>query len=68
MDRLSEIKVPTLVIHSEKDYTPLEHKKYYVNEIPNAKLCIIPEAGHIVNCEKPEEYNNCLKNFLLENR
>lgn len=64
LDRLGNIKCPTLVIHSENDYTPLEHKKEYAAKISNSKIVQIPDTGHIVNMEKPQEYNLVLKQFL----
>jgi pimeloyl-ACP methyl ester carboxylesterase len=67
MERISSITCPVLVIHSEHDYSPLIHKKKYTALIPNATLAEIPDSGHIVNIEKPDEYNRILKKFLSEN-
>ncbi len=64
MDRLNSIKCPVFVIHSENDYSPLAHKKEYTAMIPNATLVQIPDSGHIVNMEKPNQYNKVLKGFL----
>ncbi len=35
--------------------------------IPNSELVVIKDAGHWPQWEKPEEFNNLLTNFLLEN-
>jgi len=67
MERISSITRPVLVIHSEHDYSPLVHKKKYTSLIPNAELAEIPDSGHIVNIEKPDEYNRILKKFLSKN-
>lgn len=66
MDRLMNIKCPTLIIHSEFDYTPVAHKKDYAARISNAELVEIPDAFHLVNMEKPEEYNKILMKFLSD--
>lgn len=68
MDRLQKIKCPTLVIHAENDYSPLNHKEEYTVLIPDAKLIKIADAGHIVNMEKAKEYNEILKDFLSEHK
>ena len=67
MERISSITCPVLVIHSEYDYSPLVHKKRYTALIPDAELVEIPDSGHIVNIEKPDEYNRILKKFLSKN-
>jgi pimeloyl-ACP methyl ester carboxylesterase len=47
--RLSELKVPTLVIHGEKDPVfPLDHGQALATEIPDAELLVLPESGHLV--------------------
>ena len=53
---LSDITVPTLVIHGSKDViTPLESGKYLANNIPKAKLVIIEGAGHVPTLTYPYE-------------
>jgi pimeloyl-ACP methyl ester carboxylesterase len=48
-DRLSEIAVPTLVIHGERDPVfPLDHGRALAAEIPGAELLVLPESGHLV--------------------
>ncbi len=64
MDRLHEIKCPTLILAADEDYTPLEAKKEYTALIPDAKLVVIEDARHAVSVEKPEEFNTILMDFL----
>jgi 3-oxoadipate enol-lactonase len=64
MDRLYMISCPVLIVHSEFDYTPREHKEEYTAIIPNAEFVIIPDSGHVVNVEKPGTYNEIVSNFL----
>lgn len=46
-NKLSEIKVPTLVIHGSEDpFFPLEHGKTLAREIPKANLLVIDGMGH----------------------
>jgi len=63
--RLSEIKCPTLVVLGESD---LPHIKEAANllatGISGAKLVTIPGAGHIVNFDARERFNDELVRFL----
>jgi len=65
MDRLKEIEVPTLIICGLEDQlTPVKYSEYLKNNIPNSKLEIIADAGHMVMLEKPEEINEKLEKFI----
>jgi pimeloyl-ACP methyl ester carboxylesterase len=67
MDRLKEIKVPTLIICGLEDQlTPVKYSEYLKNNIPNSKLEIIADAGHMVMLEKPKEFNEKLERFIQE--
>lgn len=51
-NELKKITVPTLVIQGEKDTLfPIHMAQEVANSIPNAKLQIIPFAGHTLNLE-----------------
>ncbi len=59
------IDVPTLIIVGEDDkLTPLKYAQFFHQHIPNSKLVVIPDAGHMVMLEKPEEVNKAIKEFL----
>ncbi|KPV61628.1 MAG: Proline iminopeptidase [Candidatus Bathyarchaeota archaeon BA1] len=67
MDRLKEIKVPTLIICGLEDQlTPVKYSEYLKNNIPNSKLEMIADAGHMVMLEKPKEFNEILEKFIKE--
>ncbi len=64
-DLLSMITCPTLVIVGEKDQaTPVEESQYITQRIPEARLVIIPEAGHLSNFEQPVAFNQAVQSFL----
>jgi pimeloyl-ACP methyl ester carboxylesterase len=62
---LNEIKVPALVVVGEFDIPDVHaHAGVIEAGIPSAKREIIANAGHLVPWEKPNEFNQCVFNFL----
>ncbi len=65
MERIGEIRVPSLVICGDKDImTPSKYSRYLADRIPGSRIAIIPDAGHLVMLEKPDEVNREIENFL----
>jgi pimeloyl-ACP methyl ester carboxylesterase len=65
MDRLGEIKVPTLVMAGREDFIyPPEHQEELAAGIPNARLVLIDRAGHNPHDEQPAEVIEAIKSFL----
>ncbi len=64
-ERLQEIQTATLIIVGDRD-TPdiLKLVEQAATKIKNSKKVVIKEAGHMVNMEKPEEFNLAVLNFL----
>jgi 3-oxoadipate enol-lactonase len=63
--QLSAIRVPTLVLHGECDSViPPETAARISSSIPNARLVVIPGAGHASNQQRPSEYNAALRAFI----
>lgn len=57
--------LPALVVGAEKDRCMApEHSRYLAAALPNCTSSIIPGAGHMVNMERPAEFNACLLAFL----
>ena len=66
MDRLSEIRVPTLVLAGRHDFQfPPEHQAILADRIPNAQLELIERAGHNAPMERPAEVIEAIKRFLV---
>ncbi|MCA1639792.1 MAG: alpha/beta hydrolase [Acidobacteria bacterium] len=67
-ERLQEIQTPTLIIVGSRD-TPdiLKLVEQAATKIKNSKKVVIREAGHMVNMEKPEEFNQVVLDFLEKN-
>ena len=62
---LSQIAVPTLILVGSDDaITPPADAELMHREIPGSRLEVIKGAGHVVNLEKPEEFNATVTSFL----
>jgi len=65
MDRVHEIKVPTLALCGSEDVmTPPKYTQYLADRIEGAKGVIIEGGTHMVFAEKPDEVNQAIENFL----
>jgi len=65
IDLLPSFDLPALVIGAEADRAvPPEHSRMLAEGLPNGRLCMIAEAGHMANLERPEAFNVCLLDFL----
>jgi len=63
-DRLGAISAPTLVTVGELDLVlPPRFSRDLVERIPEARLIVVPEAGHQPFQELPEAYNQILLEF-----
>jgi 3-oxoadipate enol-lactonase len=63
--RLEEISAPTLVVMGEADRTfPPTWIEELATRIRGARLTRIAGAGHIVNLERPREFNRAVMEFL----
>lgn len=62
---LHKVTAPTLIIVGEEDVlTPLANSQQLATLIPQAKLSIVPHAGHIATMENPEYFNDLVLSFL----
>ncbi|MGH8724026.1 MAG: 3-oxoadipate enol-lactonase [Burkholderiales bacterium] len=61
--RLKEIKRPVLAIAGEQD-AAAPGTRFIGENVPGAKLVLIPQAAHIANIEQAEAFNRALREFL----
>lgn len=65
MERLPEVKAPTLVISGSADlHTPVKYARFLCEHIPRAHLVIVEGAGHMVTLERPAEVIQAVSEFL----
>ncbi|GHO89748.1 alpha/beta fold hydrolase [Dictyobacter formicarum] len=65
MERLAEIQAPTLVVLGDQDTTDiLTIGQRLQKQVVGAQLMIMPQVGHTLVMEKPEEFNQLVEQFL----
>lgn len=64
IERLGEVKVPTLVVAGAEDTPFLGAASYMARAIPGARSVIIPQAKHAVNLDNPVAFNEAVLGFL----
>jgi pimeloyl-ACP methyl ester carboxylesterase len=58
---LPTITIPTLVlVGADDDETPPSYAEAIVDLMPNARLVVIPGAGHLLNLEAPDAVNEAI--------
>jgi len=64
-DRISEIRVPTLIIVGEEDPgTPVSASQVIHEKIKGSELVILKSAAHLSNIEQAETFNRAVSAFL----
>lgn len=62
---LPTIDVPVLIIHGADDQIiPLGEAEEMAAAIPDSKLVVLPDAGHMPNLEQPDAFNDAVIDFL----
>lgn len=67
LSRLAEVRAPTLVITGALDLTDIHAIAAMLTEqVENVQAVDIPNTAHMVNMEKPAEFNQIVLDFLLQ--
>lgn len=64
---LKQITCPTQIIVGESDHaTPPSDARLMAEQIPGARLALIPNAAHLANLEQPETFTSLIAEFVSE--
>lgn len=66
VEEMKRITAPTLVITGDEDWPCLLPGILMKRSIPSAALSVMPNCGHAINIEEPEEYNRIVGEFLAQ--
>ena len=64
VEEMKRLAVPTLIITGDEDWPCLLPGILMKQSIPSAALAVIPNSGHAINIEEPEQYNRIVGDFL----
>ena len=67
LDHLPSLTTPTLVIWGGCDYVvPAHHAQAAVNLLPEGRLSVFPDCGHLPHVEQPDRFAAVLGDWLTE--
>ena len=69
MDAFEELKkkkpeVPVLILEGRSENNRFPEHPEILDYLPNAKMMVIDDCGHMLNMERPKEFNKILNEFL----
>ena len=65
MDRLHQIRVPTLIVGGEDDrWTPPRFQRYFAEHVIGSRLVMFPDCGHYPFVERADAFNAELDSFI----
>lgn len=62
--RLAQLRMPVLVIEGAETEVPLEATREWARVMPNARLLLLPNAGHELWAEQPDAFLKASAQFL----
>ena len=66
VDQMKALTVPTLVLMGDEDWFCLTPGILMKQNIPSAALAVMPNCGHGINVEEPDEFNSIVSDFLAQ--
>ncbi|MBN1962759.1 MAG: hypothetical protein JW841_17650 [Deltaproteobacteria bacterium] len=65
-DALKSITVPTLILQGDADLQTLDQTRAFASLFSHSRFMVVPGAGHFPFNERPIQFAQLLRNFLLE--
>ena len=66
VDQMRALEVPTLILTGDEDWPCLQPALLMKGSIPTAALAVMPNCGHTINLEDPDEFNRIVAAFLVQ--
>jgi proline iminopeptidase len=61
---LARLRMPALVVEGERTNVPLDATRAWAAALPEARLLLVPDAGHVHFIERPEAFFPAAEQFL----
>lgn len=68
IESLIQVRTPAVVIVGADDHPFLAASDYMASKIPGARKVVVPSAGHMVNIDQPQAFNDAVVEFLAQLR
>ncbi len=66
VDDMKKLTVPTLVLTGDEDWPCLQPALLMKRNIPSAALSVMPNCGHTINIEDPDQFNRLVADFVAQ--
>ena len=66
VDKMRAMTVPTLILTGDEDWPCLAPSVLMKREIPSAALSVMPNCGHTINLEDPDQFNRIVGEFIVQ--
>lgn len=66
VEKMRAMTVPTLVLTGDEDWPCLAPSLLMKREIPSAALAVMPNCGHTINLEDPDQFNRIVGDFIVQ--
>lgn len=66
IDEMKKLTLPTLIITGDEDWPCLLPGVLMKQNIASSALAVMPNAGHTINIECPDDYNRIVGDFLAQ--
>ena len=61
---LELLEIPTLIVHGDHDFVPIDGIRRIAEAIPGSRLVILPDCGHFAYLEQPDRTSTMIADFL----
>ena len=66
VDQMKALTVPALVLTGDEDWPCLQPALLMKQTIPTAALSVMPNCGHTINIEDPDQFNRLVGEFIVQ--
>lgn len=66
VDKLSQIKVPTLIVVGDHDEADPKMSREMQQKIAGSKLVVLPNSGHMTFVDQPDQFIEAVRSFVAQ--
>ena len=66
VDQMKAMTTPVLVLTGDEDWPCLQPALLMKQTIPTAALSVMPNCGHTINIEDPDQFNRLVGEFIIQ--